>query len=672
MLEDNFPYVIQKDVSNVTNIFYPLSSGFLKAGVQTYINSTQRFPDVSPGVTTTQGSVSTLYASILFSNTAYPKPFPTGIANTQVINSSQLYEKRYTVFSGLRLPRVVISILPDEQLPGNLASPILTENTVAINGNTELMLQVNIRESEAASGFVEFEVPVYAVNDAGSHLSNLNGLFKARFTQVGVESEVVDGVMVSGKAYIKVKVPLSTYANGSSQLDLTQVQLYAATPACDSQTLYKLPTNVTTPSTVTVTFGYCKSLTASYNAPSGSPVVSYPYTLPADYLSRTNRVLLGRDTTEQTKYDNNLKDVSGKVATFVIGFIPILGDSLDLLGQVYNTAVGKDVDPVLATLASAGLVLDIFTGGVGDLTSIFKGGYKLSLQLAQEGVGGVLAVVIREQAQNLISGAISARQFVDTLKDRLKTFADFATPGSSCGVLGVMCWGIYDELGLSFKNAQGLTDVNALKQLDDEVNSNTFAWLEKNASLSDIASCPLNFGLGSIVQGDLTTQATTRRTLVCPSKTTGRIEVNTGATYPKTGKAIYFKKPTNVEATVTLPFVDGAAMSVRKELFDAIKKTGDERCHILGKQFGGSGSMFNFFPCNGVLNNGDLKAFEIALKNHINTLGLPSFKLKVSFTYDTTSAFPNRPTKMLYEYFDNVSNPINLPGYNTFKEFLNP
>jgi hypothetical protein len=126
---------------------------------------------------------------------------------------------------------VVISILPDEQLPGNIASPILTENTVTVNGNTELMLQVNIRESEATAGFAEFEVPVYAVNASGAQLSNLNGLFKARFNALP-DSEVVDGVMVNGKAYIKLKVPLSTYATGSSQLDLTQIRVYS-TPNCD-------------------------------------------------------------------------------------------------------------------------------------------------------------------------------------------------------------------------------------------------------------------------------------------------------------------------------------------------------------------------------------------------------------------------------------------------------
>jgi hypothetical protein len=87
---------------------------------------------------------------------------------------------------------------------------------------------VNIRESEAQA-FAEFDVPVYAVNAQGSHLTNLDGLFRAKFENV-VESEVTDGVMVQGKAFIKVKLPLNVYGNGQP-IDLTRVRVYANTPS---------------------------------------------------------------------------------------------------------------------------------------------------------------------------------------------------------------------------------------------------------------------------------------------------------------------------------------------------------------------------------------------------------------------------------------------------------
>jgi hypothetical protein len=340
---------------------------------------------------------------------------------------------------------------------------------------------------------------------------------------------------------------------------------------------------------------------------------------------------------------------------------------------------------VLATLATGGLILDITTGGIGDLTSIFKGGYRLSLQAAEQGVGGVLAAVIKEQAQDLLTGAISAKQFIETLGDRFKTFVDFAKPGAGCGFLGYQCWGIYDRLGLGFKNAGGLSDVTAIKKLDDELASDSYAWMEKSTALDDIFSCPLNLGaINYIVVSEspfFTPQATPKRTgLICPSKTTGRTKIDTRLTYPGGSgtRKIYFQRPDVAEATITKNASGGfdegnPKIDVRDDLFKSISKPGDQRCHIIGNQFGGSGSVFNFFPCNDTLNGGDLNKFETALKNFVVSQPYSSFKLKVTFTYDTTSAYPNRPTKMLYEFFDNSGNPISLPNnIGTFKEFVNP
>jgi hypothetical protein len=124
VFEDYYPYVIHKDVTTVTNIFYPLSGNFVVAGFLSYVNGVQRFPNNSAGVIATHPLIGPsqynydLYSSVMFSTPAYVRPFPTGINTTQVINVSQLLERRYGVFAGLRVPRVVISILPDEQLPG--------------------------------------------------------------------------------------------------------------------------------------------------------------------------------------------------------------------------------------------------------------------------------------------------------------------------------------------------------------------------------------------------------------------------------------------------------------------------------------------------------------------------------------------------------------------------
>jgi PKD repeat protein len=664
-----YPYVVDKNISWLSaQFFLKGNSAFVYTALRVFINAVQKPVDGSGGPISggcyneTQGTTTTtLCRALTFTNAITPKPLNTGINTIQVINSAQLFELQFQAFAGLRVPRVVISILPDEQLPGNLPSPFLTENTVQINGKTELMLQVNIRESEATSGFAEFEIPVYAVNDAGSQIGNMNGLFKARFNSLP-DSEVADGVMIGGKAYIKVKVPLATYTNGTTQLDLSQIRVYSA-PTCDTASFYQLPTNyptgLTVPTTFTESLFGCNTVTATYDAPVGTPVEAYPYTIPADYLSRTNRIFLGKSADEQTKYDNNFKDVPGNVATFVIGFIPILGDSVDLLTQVYNSAVGKAVDPVMATLATGGLILDITTGGIGDLTSIFKGAYRLSLQAAEQGLGGVLAAVIKEQAQNLLTGAITARQFIQGLGDRFKTFVDFAKPGAGCGFLGYNCWGLYDNVAKTLKDAGGLDNVGTLSKLD-------------NVSLKD----PRLEGLGLSDAERL--EDLVASGVACAVRTVnlrGEIEPQAVNPCPTTLSLDLQGRVSNVKATLDQTFIRGgsdttAAARVwtrgRQKADDFVKGAGtsqDQAGHILAKVLGGLGGKTsdNIVPVLRRVNEGQMKQLELKLRNEV--VAGRQVTINVTLEYlDPT--YPQRPTRLLYEY--------TIDGVKAVENILNP
>jgi hypothetical protein len=65
-----------------------------------------------------------------------------------------------------------------------------------------------------------------------------------------------------------------------------------------------------------------------------------------------------------------LKAYDGSAVSIAIGFVPILGDSVDLLTEVTKAALlGKKADPVIVVLASIGLALDIGTGGTADITA---------------------------------------------------------------------------------------------------------------------------------------------------------------------------------------------------------------------------------------------------------------------------------------------------------------
>jgi Tol biopolymer transport system component len=495
--DDFYPVVTHTSGSILNAIFYPLSGSFVTQGVLTYVNGVQVFPNVTPGVIAADNPVNPgqLWNSILFTSAAVPKPVRDGLNSVQVINSSQLFDLKYSGFTGLRVPRVSIAILPDEQMPGDMASPMLTETTVQLNGKKEMLLQVNIRESEAQA-FAEFEVPVYAVNAQGSNLTNLDGLFRAKFDNL-VDSEVSDGIMVQGKAFIKVKLPLNVYGNGQP-IDLTRIRVYANTPSCDGVALYKLPNPVAggTPANTTKSISGCTFVTATFEAPTNTALPAYAYTLPAEFDTTTNKIKLGTASTEI--YDNNLKDVPGNVARFVIGFIPIIGDSVDLIEQAFNAAVGDDVDPVLTGFAMVGLALDLGTGGVGDLTSIFKGSYRLSLQLAEQGVGGVLASFMRSQMENLITGTSTVRQLFDILKERLKGLADLAKAGSGCGLFGARCWGNYDNVAKIVKGTDGLDDVAALGKLDDTLDDIGAAGIDTSCFLNFSTSAVRSYGLRDV------------------------------------------------------------------------------------------------------------------------------------------------------------------------------
>ncbi len=267
-----------------------------------------------------------------------------------------------------------------------------------VGGQTELMAQVNIRVGQVSpNGFVFFELPIYAVGEAGNLLSNVSGVFYARFADPRILS--ISNEMVRGRASMTVALNLANFADGTTQFDLRPITLFSGNPQnpCGSNNQY---------APFGATLSGCSQLTASYTAPAGLNLETYPYTLPEDYQSRTNRILIGKNLDEVGLYDQNLRDAlepsldpnglspqsgvgaqstSGEIARLILGFIPIIGDSVDLLEQLYNRASGRGVDPVIAFLAGAGLALDVTTGGVGDVTAGVKAAYRISLAISRQG-----------------------------------------------------------------------------------------------------------------------------------------------------------------------------------------------------------------------------------------------------------------------------------------------
>ncbi|MFC6920056.1 PKD domain-containing protein [Meiothermus taiwanensis] len=383
---------------------------------------------------------------------AFPSPLPAGLtplrteaqlqSGTTVALASDL-----AAFAGLRVPRVILSVLPDTQFP---SGPSVQEYLVQVGGQTELMAQVNIRLSQVSpNGFVFFELPVYAVDEAGSLLSNVSGVFYARFADPRIIS--ISNEMVRGRASMTVALNLANFADGTTQFDLRPITLFSGNPQnpCGSNNQY---------APFGATLSGCTQLSASYAAPAGLNLETYPYTLPEDYPSRTNRILIGKNLDEVGFYDLNLRDAieggleltgqslraqssAGEIARLILGFIPIIGDSVDLLEQLYNRASGRGVDPVIAFLAGVGLALDVTTGGAGDITAGLKGVYRFSKSSA-----GFFALQIRTSVTSLITGRARPSVVLSTLRGQFQTVSTLFFREGWSGVVSA------DRLGRGLRN----------------------------------------------------------------------------------------------------------------------------------------------------------------------------------------------------------------------------
>lgn len=172
--------------------------------------------------------------SISYNSTTVYK-FPAQQTNNlQVRTSKGLYYSYFNVFKTLSVPKVYVSVLPDDFLPGEQASPILKEHyTTSADGKKTYVIRVLFRESEVVGGILNFKIPVLAVNANGEMLTNLNGIFNGRFTSPNfISSSTEDSIMVAGKAYLKVSLLGLTFDASGQEIDLSEVQMMEGSTPC--------------------------------------------------------------------------------------------------------------------------------------------------------------------------------------------------------------------------------------------------------------------------------------------------------------------------------------------------------------------------------------------------------------------------------------------------------
>ncbi|NJK44557.1 MAG: PKD domain-containing protein [Pleurocapsa sp. SU_196_0] len=132
----------------------------------------------------------------------------------QLPNGAIRYRQRF------RVPKVSITVVPDELLPGNASvdpndpnvnAPkvrALELNSGDYNNEKHFIQHIRIRRSEVYQGRIAFDVPVYAVNASGQWMRNVTGGFFGQFSSLPpfALQSCGDCNMIQGRAFMRVEL----------------------------------------------------------------------------------------------------------------------------------------------------------------------------------------------------------------------------------------------------------------------------------------------------------------------------------------------------------------------------------------------------------------------------------------------------------------------------------
>ncbi|WP_167758005.1 PKD domain-containing protein [Deinococcus fonticola] len=153
-------------------------------------------------------------------------------------NTIEVYSSRgsnrtsVNTFHHLNVPRVMVTVLPDELIPGEQASPVINSYH-AFNPDTqveELIVRVKIRKSEVLDGNIKFKVPVYAVDSTGKRQITVDGAMYARFMNYSESNEPV--MFVDGMAEMPVSLNANMFGPDGQEIDLTNIKYLSSKGDC--------------------------------------------------------------------------------------------------------------------------------------------------------------------------------------------------------------------------------------------------------------------------------------------------------------------------------------------------------------------------------------------------------------------------------------------------------
>lgn len=238
---NTFPYVLSANNNMERGSHSPTSDDGTKVNsfcseYNLYLNTIQKYPDY---VYDYQGDYT---RPPTFCSAMVIKPGNLGRLPARQINSAMIASSRgyyftyFNVFASLSVPKVTVSVVPDEFIPGEQASPVIKEyyGTDPSTGKKQYILNVRFRQSEVQDMRLRFAVPMLAVDASGNFLNRLNGVFNGRFVDTALGSDCGDCVMVNGRSYINVDLFAPTYNSTGQELNLSQVQMLSGSKTCST------------------------------------------------------------------------------------------------------------------------------------------------------------------------------------------------------------------------------------------------------------------------------------------------------------------------------------------------------------------------------------------------------------------------------------------------------
>ncbi|MFN8510561.1 MAG: PKD domain-containing protein [Deinococcaceae bacterium] len=378
-------------------------------------------------------------------------------ADSEFFLTGSLFFQKYhfDVFSGLRVPKVMLGIVPDRVLSGEYASPHVLENTYVdpTSGKTEMMLRVLVRQSESSKRLT-FKVPVYAVNDTGNWVKQANGYFKGKFS--GVESDCGDCVMKEGKAYFNVTIDPELYGLTGKKIDISQVELYAD-PMCktDSSPWAKV---------ANTSYGYlmgCTTVTTSSEVP-GMVTVLKPFKYPILSSSTTffGHVMFG-ETAKAVEdfYEFTSEGVFEDFGEFVIDMIPIVG-SAKACWEAINNYMGTVVDTAVTGLVCVVATVETVVGAKGVSKVVYK-----AMKGSKAMGSGALSDVTEEIAKKVRAD----KKDVDTLVKEIDTAVN--PSAKALQKCGLDCAKLLDDVLAGLVNGKMVTSRDAISEVSTAFQS---------------------------------------------------------------------------------------------------------------------------------------------------------------------------------------------------------